>query len=508
MRLKADRETITRYAGLIYLPILIGSVLYGFLLSLAWPLYHDETIIQYIAWRILNGAAPYRDIFEMNMPGAYVLRVFSLVFFGESDLGYRLFDLYFVLLIALGIFAFCGRALLYPAIGALLYFAYHLSWGPRTMGECDMMVIPFLMGALYVFREYLERPERVGLMFVFGLCAGYAPWVKPVAVMLPVMCYLAMAVRLGINKQTMIAGVYGVLGYLVPGVLLNLWLFTNGGLAAFYDITLHFIVIYKNFKPLPWTLETWVSLAFNLYCVGTMLVVMARRSTLNATGRIVLAIGLVYGLLHYYVQGKGFWYHREPLRVFMCLYAAMVLPRLNSKPFELGLIHLAFFSLVIYFSPLEELQDAKINNYRKVFSVDMRKGIANDVNGALAKVPVPIRKAYNAQYPGRDIQFFGLPDNEMWNTAFHEHWVPPTRFIYPYGLYNGQGYLAQIAQELFDGLSMMKPPVILIPSQSWPYDVPVTYRTIDTVEPWKGFFKDYYHVSKETPAYRIYIRTH
>ena len=37
--------------------------------SLSWPLVHDGPILHYIAWRIADGAAPYRDLFDMNQPG-------------------------------------------------------------------------------------------------------------------------------------------------------------------------------------------------------------------------------------------------------------------------------------------------------------------------------------------------------------------------------------------------------------------------------------------------------
>ena len=39
--------------------------------SRGWPLVHDAPIMHYVAWRILEGATPYRDLFDMNFPGVY-----------------------------------------------------------------------------------------------------------------------------------------------------------------------------------------------------------------------------------------------------------------------------------------------------------------------------------------------------------------------------------------------------------------------------------------------------
>src|SRR5262245_7795491 len=61
--------------------------------SLRWPLIHDAPIMHYIAWRIGNGAVPYRDLFDMNFPGTYLIHLAALRVFGAGDPGWRAFDL-------------------------------------------------------------------------------------------------------------------------------------------------------------------------------------------------------------------------------------------------------------------------------------------------------------------------------------------------------------------------------------------------------------------------------
>ena len=45
--------------------------------SLGWPLVHDAPLMNYVAWRIAEGAVPYRDLFDMNFPGVYLLHLLA-----------------------------------------------------------------------------------------------------------------------------------------------------------------------------------------------------------------------------------------------------------------------------------------------------------------------------------------------------------------------------------------------------------------------------------------------
>src|SRR5262249_57620883 len=61
--------------------------------SRGWPLIHDAPLMHYIAWRIVEGAVPYRDLFDMNSPGVYLVHVLAFRLFGAGDAGWRAFDL-------------------------------------------------------------------------------------------------------------------------------------------------------------------------------------------------------------------------------------------------------------------------------------------------------------------------------------------------------------------------------------------------------------------------------
>ena len=57
--------------------------------SLGWPLVHYAPLMHYVAWRIAEGAVPYRDLFDMNFPGVYLLHLLVVRTLGAGDLPCR-----------------------------------------------------------------------------------------------------------------------------------------------------------------------------------------------------------------------------------------------------------------------------------------------------------------------------------------------------------------------------------------------------------------------------------
>ncbi len=123
-------------------------------LSLGWPLIHDAPIMHYIAWRIGDGAVPYRDLFDMNFPGVYLLHLAVLRTLGAGDVAWRVFDLAWLTLTSLTIAALAAPWGRLAVIGGALFFAaYHLGGGAWQVGQRDFLLCPFLLlAALGVVR--------------------------------------------------------------------------------------------------------------------------------------------------------------------------------------------------------------------------------------------------------------------------------------------------------------------------------------------------------------------
>src|ERR1700675_1399156 len=148
-------------------------------LSLRWPLIHDAPIMHYVAWRIGEGAVPYRDIFDMNFPGVYLLHLAVLRTLGAGDAAWRAFDLLWLGLTSLLVVALAapwGRVA--AAGGALFFAAYHLGGGAWQAGQRDYLLCVFLLAAALGVARWGERRD-VAALLVGGLALGAGITIKP-----------------------------------------------------------------------------------------------------------------------------------------------------------------------------------------------------------------------------------------------------------------------------------------------------------------------------------------
>src|SRR5438477_11800905 len=75
---------VTRLLLLIPLSMLV-PVMAAY--SLSWRMQHDAPLMMYFGWlQDAHGFVPYRDIFDMNMPGAHIAYMLIGKLLGYSDL--------------------------------------------------------------------------------------------------------------------------------------------------------------------------------------------------------------------------------------------------------------------------------------------------------------------------------------------------------------------------------------------------------------------------------------
>jgi hypothetical protein len=483
--------------------VLAAGVAVNLYLSRDWPLFHDGPIQHYIAWRILEGAVPYRDLFDMNMPGIYLLHMLCLKLFGGGDLAFRLFDALFLLLSAGGILALAGRERpLHATMGALFLMAIHLLNGPAYMAQRDFLLLPFLLFAFYFLRRFCLQRQHVALFF-YGLLMGYGFWMKPVAALFILMSIGVVFWQLRGMKERLQALIWMALGGLIPTVLLLGWLYHIGGLAAFYDVFLHFTLqTYSHLHPLRWQEDM---LDTSIGCIPLLAILLAllfKRSDASALDEVLITNGLIYGLLHFYTQGKGWDYHLYPFYAFLALYITF----LSSLHFKKRDIAIVFHSMLLlaglilfpWYGDLHPSQD-------KTFISSYEAQVKDDAAQALQSVPPPLRQADRS----RAIQFFDFTQGHLWNVAYRQKWVVPARHIYPFPFYASQfpgPEIKLLEQELLRSLDETRPLVIFISRESWPYKDETLYHIIDKQPPWQAWFAEYYRLVKQSDRYRVYAR--
>ena len=159
-------------------------------LSLRWRMEHDSPLMHYVAFSIDRfGSVPYRDLFDLNFPGVFLLHLAIGRTLGYGDLAFRVVDLFYVVALAgltwrltrpLGGRVAWGAALLFPL--------NYLSHGPEMSLQRDTVAILPIAAASVLATARTGRHRPVARALVAGALFGLAGSLKPhLAIGLPVL---------------------------------------------------------------------------------------------------------------------------------------------------------------------------------------------------------------------------------------------------------------------------------------------------------------------------------
>ena len=466
-----------------------GVVLYVGWLSLPWPLIHDAPIMHYIAWRIGQGAVPYRDLFDMNFPGVYLLHLVVVKTLGAGDAGWRLFDLLWLGLTSLLVAALARPWGRLAAVGGALFFAaYHLGGGAWQAGQRDFLLCPFLLaGALGVAR-WNERGEG-GALLVGGLALGAGVTIKPHAAVFALALLLLVAMPVsGASRRRAVATFAG--GLLAIPLAIVAWLATIGGLGAWREIVFHYLLpLYSRLgRADSWTVYRWtlwpviaVALAVS---IGHTLA--ARRLTFR---HVVVLVGLGYGVLHHVGQGKGWEYHLYPLAAFAAvLLCSEVAAVLRARPAVLGAPLVAALAIL---TVLLGRTGAVTADAHWIWDKErLVRGLSFDLEGGLR--------------PGDLVQVLDTSDGGV-HALLRLGIVQPTRFLYDFHFFHDtdRPAIRALRAEFIAGLDRAPPRFIVLFRRGWPSG---------RDERIKGFpelvrlLADRYAIAVGRPDYVLYVK--
>jgi hypothetical protein len=266
-----------------------------------------------------KGWSPYRQIGDMNMPGAYLFEQWALHLFGNTDLGWRFYDfsLCALLIVAGGVIA---RRVdwLAGAVGASLFVLLHASEGPFNAGQRDeVMAVALVVGYAFCFEAVRRR--MAWLMFFFGLAVAMAAAVKPTLVIVGPALLVVVCLELrrrGVRLWSYI--LWTLVGFAAAAAILVHFLVAHQSTQAFYfDLTRvipHYMTLAKHtwgymmVRPLQKYFFAYISLAFAI--------AVLRRGKLHWEDTALL-LGILFGLVNYFGQGKGYPQHRYTTEVFL-----------------------------------------------------------------------------------------------------------------------------------------------------------------------------------------------
>jgi len=181
------------------LPVLAMVFAIGIRVRLAdMPLERDEGEYAYMGQLILQGDAPYRDAYNMKLPGTYLAYAVSMLLFGQTPTGIHL-GLALVNAASIWLMFLLGKRLVDAATGAVAAVMFALmSLSPDVLGlaahATHYVVLPALGGMLLLLQateakslwKYFLAGTLFGVAFLmkqhglfFGLfAAGYLVWVR------------------------------------------------------------------------------------------------------------------------------------------------------------------------------------------------------------------------------------------------------------------------------------------------------------------------------------------
>jgi hypothetical protein len=461
--------------------------------SLGWPLVHDAPIMHYIAWRIVEGAAPYRDLFDMNVPGVYVFHLAVVQWLGTGDAAWRAVDLAVTALTSVAVAALAapwGRA---AALGGALFFAaYHLAGGAWNVGQRDFLLCPLLLGGALGVARWAEG-EGAWPVFASGLALGAGVTIKPHAIVFVV----ALAVFIVVRAR--FAGVPAVvpIAALIAGAALApaaavAWVAALGALGAWREIVFGYLVpLYSRVtRPADWLYfrwHVWVAVMATV-ALSVARPLWDRRFTVRHG---VVTLGLGYGLVHFVAQRKGWEYHLYPLAAFaaVLLFAELERARTSER-------RVAFASLVAGLVAVAWLLGVKGAEAADSGWVAMKERRVTTLVGELAA----------RTKPGDVVQMLDTTEGGV-HALLRARLVQPTRFLYDFHFFHHPEapMIQRLRAELVRELRARRPALVVVWEAGWPTG---GYERLAGFPALRDWLATGYEMARQGDGYRIYAKRH
>jgi hypothetical protein len=461
--------------------------------SRGWPLVHDAPIMHYIAWRIAEGAVPYRDLFDMNFPGVYLFHLAVVQILGTGDAAWRAVDLTMTALGAVMVAALAAPWGRVAALGGGSFFAaYHLAGGAWNAGQRDFLLVPLLLaGALGVAR-WAEH-GRAGAALASGVALGAALTIKPHALVFVLALAAFIVVR---ARRTEGAGLRPLAALAVGAALAPAatvaWLAALGAVGAWRDIVFDYLVpLYSRVtRPADWLYfrwHVWVAIGAT---VVLSLATVARSRRLSARHAVAM-IGLVYGLVHFVGQRKGWEYHLYPLAAFAAVLLCSEIEQARARGRRLVLGSLVAGLVAVAW--LLGVKGAEASDSGWIVVKERRVAA---LSGELT----------TRTRPGDTVQVLDTTDGGV-HALLRARLVQPTRFLYDFHFFHHPGapMIERLRAELMDGLRARRPTLVVLWEPGWPAG---GYERIDGFPALRTWLFTNYDLARQGDGYRIYAKRH
>ena len=299
--------------------MVLSTLLYLFW-SRHWPLVGDASLIHYICFLMDHGMAPYRDLGDMNMPGALMIESAVMHSLGGGDLAWRVYDFALLGVAAGAMFAFTvprKHGWFAGIFASCLFALIHGRDGLGQAGQRDLtMAVLMLAGASFLLLALQKQSWWAGALF--GLCAGMAATIKPSALPSGLVLLLIGAFTLrrrGLRLRNFLTP--AIVAFLMPVAAAWIFLASWHVVPEFLEGLRTVVPYYASLGHRPSSFVVLHSVSPILSLVLIWIVTLVLRRPALDTGRLILLTGVVFGFASCLLQPRGFPYYRYPLLAFL-----------------------------------------------------------------------------------------------------------------------------------------------------------------------------------------------
>ena len=474
-----------------------AAALVAALVSLSWRMVHDTPIMLYLSNMVVNhGAVPYRDFFDMNLPGAYLVYGLIITMLGATDFAVHFANMLFLAAIGVLLFFTCPKHLrLYAFFGVALATlrCYQVQFAFVLQRELIALLPVSALLALALRSASLTSPKSI----LTGLLLAGLVLIKPQFLLygIPQLVLLMMLCPNWRNRfyHLFIMGI----AFSAPILLCVIWLVQNGAWSSFLEIVQYWGLYGQmtfNYR--------FVTLAERIVCtlggVWKMLVsppyvvvailglfVIWVKQLFPRRVCIALAILFILTLLIPALTGQFWGHHRMPFYYFALFLSGFLL---SSNRFIVSCVCLPMAFFWISFTAIRVYQETAIKP-----AISALKHNVPDMFAAYLKAHVS---------PGDCAQPIDWTEGALHGMLISD--VPlATRFPYSFYFLHSVSHplIQSLRNEFLDDLAKTPPRFLLEATATpWPSGIDTETR-FQAFEDWRDA---HYRIAEQGEFYRIW----
>lgn len=483
--------------------------------SLDWRMVHDSPILYYMGYLVSQfGAVPYRDFFDMNMPGAHWFNALVGTIFGFTDFGFQRANL-LILLVTMGLMFYWLKSFgFWPGLaGSILFGVFFFQYGPVMSMQREFITLPFILAALIIF-PYAQTSNRLWRYLIAGILIGLSVLIKPQSglmfLVLAVCLFYIFLIQKSKAHSFILPLIVLSIGLAIPLLVTFVYFLTSGSLDSFLEIALRYWPLYNainarleitsGFNEILVTLNglSWIGINGLWFAPALVSVTCLTKNQLLARQERLKTYVMIGGVLASFIEvivANKYWeYHWLPMLTFLIMLSAAGLaspPFLAKSKSTWPVLCSIFIAIVFIIRPPASFWE----------QIQSRTPSAPQ-GGRVDEIASYLKENLD---PGDTVQPLDWTNGAVQSMLITRA-LPASRYLYDFYFFHhvSNPEIQFIRQDLIKQLGFSKPKVVI-----QFYDGRPWVGGLDTTREFpelQQFLTENYYVDKDKNGYRLWMR--